>query len=317
MATLNEMICAVNLKNTGFGECVIDPAEIFGSIRVPKGKVFTLAELADLRNTLDAASMAPSKADRIFPIHNYLNTTDNSEDVVFETIGATQFPIRDGHYRLTFQYRDGALCLSNSLQTHNFQSSYWIHYDKNFMLLGWRKLDATGLTYGLAGIPSVFHAHKWKVATPTTAANYSVYFDFDPVYFNKYLGFYQADFPLSEIVGLRNVNLVQSGASAAGVVKLLAKTGCDGANMYDQYSTQLGAGAVWAAINATTGATITITSAAIDANIKGFTITLSSADPDYPATTGGLVTINLVDPVALDTAGVSGFEGIPITVLRG
>jgi len=319
MANLNEIICAVNIKNTGYGECVIDPGKIMGAIRVPRGKVFTQAELTALRATLDTARLAALKANRIFPIHNFVGVTDNSEDVVFETLEyGSQKPVRDGNYRLTYRYTDGALCLSNALQTHNFGGlTSWLFYDDKDLLLGWRKLDATGLAYGLAGIPCVFHALKWRQATGSTSPVYSVYFDFDPKYFNKYLGFVQADFPLNEITGLQNINLSQSGASAAGVIKLIAKTGCDGANLYDLYNSQLDAAAAWTAINASTGNTITISSVAADANIKGFTITLDNADADYPSTSGGLVTINLVDPTALDALDVSGYEGIAITTIRG
>lgn len=319
MANLNEVICAVNLKNTGFSECVINPGKIMGAIRVPRGKVFTQAELDVLRTTLDTARLAALKSNRIFPIHNFVGVTDNSEEVVFETLEyGSQVPVRDGNYRLTYRYVDGALCLSNALQTHNFQGlSSWLFYDDKDLLLGWRKLDATGLAYGLAGVPCVFHALKWKQATGSTTPVYSVYFDFDPKYFNKYLGFVEAGFPLNEITGLQNINLVQSGASAAGVIKLIAKTGCDGANLYDLYNGQLDAAAAWTAVNTTTQAAISITSVAADANIKGFTITLTAADPDYPGSSSGLVTINLVDPTALDALDVSGYEGIPITVQRG
>jgi hypothetical protein len=290
-----------------------------GAIRVPKNKVFTQAELDALRATLDAARMAASKSNRIFPIHNFVGVTDNSEDVVFETMEyGSQVPVRDGNYRLTYRYVDGALCLSNALQTHNFQGlTSWLFYDDKDLLLGWRKLDATGLAYGLAGVPCVFHALKWRQATGSTTPVFSVYFDFDPKYFNKYLGFVEANFPLNEITGLQNINLVQSGASAAGVIKLIAKTGCDGANLYDLYSTQLAVVGAWTAVNTTTQAVITISSVAVDANIKGFTITLNNADPDYPSTSAGQVTINLVDPTALDALDVTGYEGIPITTNRG
>lgn len=318
MPKLNELVCATNLKNTGFGSCVIDPGKIMGAIRVPKDKVFTQTELDALRATLDAARLAASKSNRIFPIHNFRAVTDNSEDTVYQTLGyGAQVPIRDGNYRWTFQYTDGALCLSLGLRSHNFQSTSWLFYDDKNLILGWRKLDATGAAYGLAGIPATFHANKWKVNDGANVAAYTVYFDMDPQYLNDYLGFVQADFAVSEITGLQNINLVQSGASAAGVIKLLAKTGCDGSNLYDLYSTELAAAAAWTAINMSTGAAITISTVAADPNIKGFTITLDNTDPDYPASGTGQVTINLVDPTALDALDVTGFEGIPITVLRG
>ncbi|MBV7531343.1 hypothetical protein [Chitinophaga sp. sic0106] len=313
---LNQTVCARSLANTGTDECFFNPAEIAGAFKVPGDRVFTQAELDSLMATLEAGVMEPVKEDRIFPLHGFLVVTDNSEETVFETVGSTQIPVRDGHYRWTFRYIDGGMCLSNALRSHNFTSSTWIFYDKKRQFLGWRKQDETG-AYGLAGVPVVFFANKWGQATATTTTNYSVYFDIDPFYLNDQLGFYVADFDPSQIKGLRNIKITQSGASAAGVIKVILRTSCAGVNLYDKYSTELAAVAAFSVQNFSTEAAITITSVAADANIKGFTLTLSSSDPDYPASATNKVVINTVDPTALDAIGVSGFEGVPLTALRG
>jgi hypothetical protein len=318
MANLNEVVCATNIMNTGVGTCFLDLSFTRGAIRVPEGKVFTQTELTALRATLDAARLAPLKSNRIFPLHNFKTITDNSEDTIYQTLGdGTQIPVRDGNYRWTYQYIDGGMCLALALRSHNFQKSSWLFYDNNDVLFGWRKDDGTG-AYGLSGIPVTFHANKPKFATAAEVAAYTVYFEMDPKYIADYLGFVKAGFSLSEITGLQNIVLRQTGASAAGVVKIQALTGCDYANMYDLYSTELASSpSLWIITNTLTGNVITTTSVAVDANAKAFTLTAASADPDYPATSGGFMNITLANPTLLDAADISGFEANTVTVLRG
>ncbi len=317
MPELNKAACAINLMNTGTGECVIDPKLIRGAIRTPKGKIFNATELLALQVTLAAARLAALKSNRIFPIDGFTTPTDNSEETVFQTMGdGSQVPVRDGHYRWLFQYQKGGLCKSIALRSHNFQDTEWLFFDDNNLLIGYRRQITPGV-YGLAGIPLVFHAMPWKMATGSEVSAYRVMFDFEAKYINDYLGFVQADFPLSEIQGLQNLVLRQTGASAAGVIKIQVLAGCDYANQYDLYNTELAAVGLWTAINAATGNAISLTSVVADPNAKAFTITLTAADPDYPAIAGGLVTLNLADPAALDAADVSGYEGIPVTVQRG
>jgi len=318
MATLNQIICAQNLRNTGFGDCVLDWGRIVTAIRVPKNKVFTQAELDDLQTTLAAARLAASKSNRIYPIHGFQAITDNSEETIYQTLGyGAQIPIRDGNYRWTFQYIDGAMCLTFALRTMNFSgTTYWLLGDDKDRLFGYKKKISTGV-YGMGGTPLLFHANKPKAPDGTNAAAYTVFMDINPKFLIDNMAFVQADFALSDITGLQDVALKQTGTSSAGVFKIQALTGCDGSNLFDLYSTELAAAGLWVVTNATTGNAITITSVAADANAKAFTITLSSSDPDYPATSGGLVNVSLADPTTLDAADVSGFESNTIQVLRG
>jgi len=318
MATLNQVVCQSILKNTGYGSCVFDFSKAGGAIRMPKGKVLTQTELAALRTTLDSMRLAASKSNRIFPIHGFQAVTDNSEETVFQTLGyGKQVPIRDGNYRWTFQYIDGGMCLHLALTSMNFSgTSEWLFYDDKWQIIGTKKTASDGKP-GLAGVPLTFHAHKWKLNDGANVTGYMVYFDMDPKYLNSNLGFVVADFNPEEITGLQNIALQQTGTSSAGVFKIQALTGCDYANLFDLYSTELAAAGLWVVTNATTGNAITITSVAADANAKAFTITLSSSDPDYPATSGGLVNVSLADPTTLDAADVSGFESNIIQVLRG
>lgn len=317
MATLNQVVCQSVLRNTGYGSCVLDIGRMKGAFRVPKGKIFLEGELANLQVALTEGTLAASKSQRIFPLHGFETATDNSEDTVYQTMGyGKQVPVRDGNYRWTFQYLDGGMCLSMALRSFNFQASDWLFYDDKFQLFGWRKSE-NGVNYGIAGVPLTFHANKFKVHDGANVTQYTVYFDIDSYYLNDALGFVKADFPLSDIVGLQNIVLRQTGVSVAGVSQIQALTSCDYSNLYDLYSTQLASASLWTATNAVTGNAITITSVAANPNSQAFTITLSTSDTDYPATASGQVIINLVNPTLLDQANVTGFEGIPVTIIRG
>ncbi|MNS94041.1 hypothetical protein D3C72_1282440 [compost metagenome] len=182
------------------------------------------------------------------------------------------------------------------------------------MLIATTKLDATGQK-GYAGIPKeLFYAYPWKMNDYANPSAYRVKFAFRPEYVNELVAFKQSPFPLTEIVGLQNIVLSSIAPGAAGVYKIQASTGCDGQNLFDVYQTELGTMALWTATNDSTGAAITISSVAPDANLKAFTVTLSTADADYPAV--GNIEISLVQASALDAAGITPFEAIPVTVAR-
>lgn len=311
----NQKNCADNERNVGFGGCVVDFKAIKGLFLVPKNKVYTQAEFDDLRKTLTDGTMA-SKKDRIYPIHGFETPTDNTEDPT-EWVAASGRPevTNESSYKWMFQFLDGRLCLSNALRSFNESDSFaYIFYDKKNMLIATTKLDATGQK-GYAGIPKeLFYAYPWKMNDYSNPSAYRIKVAFRPEYINELIAFKQSPFPLTEIVGLQNIVLTSVTAGAAGVYKIQASTGCDGQNLFELYQAELAAAALWTATNASTGAAITITSVAADANLKTFTVTLSTADPDYPA--AGNIIISLVSASALDVAGISPFEGIPVVVAR-
>lgn len=319
MSILNQAICAINLRNTGTSTCVFDPKLIAGAIELPVDRVLTQAEMDALQATLAAGILAPLKKNRFYPINDFRTPTDGSEDTVVQTMGdGSKVVVRDGNYNWTFQYIEGGLCRSNALRSHNFRKSSWLFYDANNVLIGWRKLDAGGVNYGLAGVPVMFHAKPWKMATGSEIAGYMVMFDFKPEYINDYFGAVKATFPLSSLQGLQNLVLQSVAAPASGVYKIRVSTSCDLENQYDTFGALLASGALWTAVNEATQNAITVSSVASDANIKGYTVTLLNTDPDYTAATAaGLITFSLVDPTALDTADISGFESIPLTIVRG
>jgi len=310
MSSLNQAFCASSGGNTGIDDCSLTLKNIVRGFLVPKSFELTAAQLADPDTAL-AALIAATKSDnaslRVYPLPEVVGITDSSEDVVLQTLGyGTPVPVRQGNYNLTFAYLAGGNCVNGALQKFN---------QGNYRYLG---VDAGGVLFGvksgtsLKGIPlDYFNADKFKFADGTNVTGFAYRISFKPEYLNGNLGFVQMDLlSLMEIDGLHNVVLVQSGARALGVFKVLAMTGCAGTNMYDLYDTELASAALWKVTEA--GKDITITSVVADPNIKGFTITMSTADPDYVA--GGPFFVTLQPVSILEAAGVVGFEGLTLKV---
>lgn len=318
MADVNTISCLTNIGNTGIGSCYFTPAFIRMAIRVPDNYELTSAELDTLQATLTADTLADSKSARIYPIPGFKGITNNSEDVVTQTLAdGTIVVVRDGNYDVTFQYIDGGMCLHKSLRSWNNQPGKYIFVDSNNVLMGWRKVKADGSVV-LAGMPALFFAPKWALNDGANVAAFTVRFNIQSNYMNEDLGFFQAPFNVSEIVGLQTVALKQgTTANLNGLLHVHASYGCDGSNFGEVYDTELAVDSLWITKNKTTGQVIDITTVAYNATTGDFDIQLDVADPDYPASATADVTVQLAGPTALAAADVVGFESNVVTVKRG
>jgi hypothetical protein len=119
------------------------------------------------------------------------------------------------------------------------------------------------------------------------------------------------DFVLSDTIkGLQDVTLTLV-SQAANVFKVVAKSKHEAINLYSAYSTELAASAAWRLINQETGASMIITTVAVDATLDGgvggFTVTADSTE--FTALTAGdNVELKLAPPAALKVLDITGFE---------
>lgn len=314
MGALNTLNCGVSgYGNTGFGSCVLNFDRIAGAFLVPRAYVLTPANIAALQTKLQADAQAADPINRIYPIHYFLGITDNSADVTDQTLGyQSLIEVNPGDYNWLFQYVEGGLCLNKALW--KLKKGNWsvLFYDKTFKLFGYKSGS------NLKGVPlKKLNVPKWRPNDGNANTMLTqVGFVFEPEYINEMIGFVDTSdlsFALTDILGLQDVALTSLAARAAGVMKIGAVTGCGSVNLFSTYGANLANVAAWVASNAA-GALITITSVAQDTNLKGWTVTLDTTDPDYVS--GGPVSIQLADPTTLANTPISmpGYESNKLAV---
>jgi len=304
MAKLNQIECVTGYKNVGFGTCVFDPKQIAGAMLFPEERVFTQQELDTLQTTLQNLAKADNKSQRMYPIHRFVAVTDNTEDVILQTFdyGAKQI-VRDGDYDFSFQYLDGALCLQTALRSFNGPTPFLL-YDKKGNIIGSKSNGKLSTIK-----PHFFYAMPWKLATGAATAAYMIRFSFTPDQINEYLGFVPTKFDLTDIVGLKDVEVVvNSYNEGTGVANVTLQTLCNKVNIGANLATELANASNFVASNKETGGAITVTNAAA-ATGNTFDITMDTGDDDYPAA-GGVILLNLAAPSVLEDNSIDGYEGI-------
>lgn len=309
MSVLNQYVCAAAGANTGIPDCAVTLKNLKYGFLVPNSFELTEAQLATADSALAAlqsAAVSDNPATRIYPLPTFESVTDNTEDVVSETIGGTPFIVRDGKYNLLFRYVKGGQCVSNSLAKFNNGNYRFIGVDSAGVLFGTK--DGTSLK----GIPlDYFYSRPFRIATDSTIANFSFQIVFDSVYLNTGLGFISLNLAdVYGIVGLKNINLSLVAPRVAGVFTLKTKTGCSGVDLYDTFGTQLAIVSNWAVTRL--GNLVTLTSVVKGPNTKGLVFTLDTADPDYNV--AGPFLVSGAGVSSLVTNGVSGYEILPLTV---
>ena len=121
--------------------------------------------------------------------------------------------------------------------------------------------------------------------------------------FFDFAAFVNTDFNVNDLEGLLDAELVELAANVGAAYKMgafvknteLSKN----VDLYDEYSTELASASLWTGTTAA-GAVLVPTSVAVDATLKGWTVTFASV----------VASINLQTPAILDAAGVVGIEGI-------
>lgn len=317
MATLNAIQCGTNAKNTGICDCFLDPKLIVGAILIPKSRVLTQAEVTAIQSTLEAG-VQDTKANRFFPLQNFVAVTDNSEDPTNQTFGYGSIePVREGNYNLIFQFRQGGVNLSNALRSFNGLTAKYapLFIESQNTLIGTKKADADG-NDGLAGVPlEVLYTFPWKVNDGTNLASYRIQFGFRPEWVNENISFARidtADYMLTELVGLEDVVLdIYAANGDDDTVKVTGTTNCGSDNLYDLFADELAQTTAWI-VKDSSGNAITHT-VAKDTAIEGWTITYTTAD----VAEGDTITLAAPTVLAAAPINVSGYESNTVTVTLG
>lgn len=273
MPNLNNPLCATEYGNTGFGDCFLEPGKLVGAIQVPSNFQIAESDLATLQEFLTVKVHA-AIGTRIFPYHNWINVTDNTEDVTINTTdyGAKIF-IRDGFYDFTFRYLKGGVQAHQEFAKNEGSGKYFLFYDDNGVLYGYKSGGV------LKGIPTeLFKVLPWRPNTGADAAQYLLRMVINPVYMNKgNLGFVKVkdalDFNLFDVTGLQDVEL-ELVSLAGNVATVKAYSKISKVDMYDAYSTNLSETTAWSARNED-NTNVTITSVTTNSGAKAWVITLN------------------------------------------
>lgn len=313
MAELNKVTCGGLLKgNTGVPQCYMDLAPINGIILTPIGYTLTKAEIAStLLSKLQTSTLA-TRANRIYPVLNFVDIKDNTEQPSYQTLGfGRKVLLKEGKYSFEASYLDGGLCLSNQLRNFNYTKWAAFLVDANGVLVGTKVGD------NIMAIPlNLFYASPYGIATSSQAASYKLNIEIEPKYLNEEIGFVQTkgEFDIFDSVkGLLNLVIKTAVALTGGKVEIMVINSCGGDNIYDVYGTNLANITAWVAKNATTKNGITITAAVTVPANKTIELTLDTADTDYPAVASKL-TIELNTAAILAAAPILmvGYEGANI-----
>lgn len=308
---VNQIICNVGGANTGIPDCAFTMKNVVKVFLVPSSFELTEAQLSTPESALAAlvtAASADLPSQRIYPTPEIVGVTNNSEDVVTQTLGyGVPVVVRDGKQNIQFQYLRGGNCVSNALRKFNNGNWKVLFLDADGVLVG-TKVGET-----IKGIPlDVFYARPFTMNDGTNVSAYTFQLTFSPAYINEAIGFIQL--PLADalaIDGLENINL-KLASRAAAVLLVTALSGCSKENLYDQYSAELAEVTNWIVRKQSNGNQVTVTSVALDANTKSFAITQDTTDPYYSATAA--LTLELAPPSILAANGITGYEGVKLPI---
>lgn len=311
MGVQNVKNCKKAFGNTGVGDCYNDVGIPRAILKVPKGKEFDSTTVSALKTALEAAILANVPSQRVFPIQGIVEVTSNTGQETIQTFNSTgNIAVNfEPSYDLTFRWTDGGFCLLHALRKSNRQNISFMIIDSFGQLIATQGSTPDTIK-GIEGY-NYTAPFTWSVAGDNVTG-YNTRLNFRPEQVNEDIAI--IDFSddgglgyLTGLSGLFDVVLSQGAARAAGVLNVKAKTDCGSVDMYDLYATELGVTGAWKVTNKTTGNDVAITGVATNPNIKGWTITVNTADPDYTATAGGLL-VSLAAPADLAALDVEGYE---------
>jgi hypothetical protein len=266
---------------------------------------------------LAAVQQQTGSSIKLYPFPAFEGAAPNTEANKTATTGyGTTYILSEGRPAYTFDIFTGTNTEKNLRKFNKAIVPVFIFDDLGNV---WGKIDASGKFAGInaqifvtgAGFSDGSALSPVKVNVNFTSA--SDFFD--------YAAYVNTDFNTSDLEGLLDATLTEvaahtSNAYKIGVVIKNASLGND-VNLYDTYGDALADSTLWYAKNATTGATIAITTVAKDTTLEAWTVTLDSTI--FAALSANApIKIGLVAPAALAVAGkdVTGIEGLPILVKK-
>lgn len=310
---INELVCATTNGNVGLSRCAFTPGVWDVPILIPANTVITAANLAILSTYLNARSIDATRATRFFGLQKAVDFQNQKVDAVNqERADGTSYQTRPAVPKFMLQFANG-YCFHKQLTDFDARNG---DYDVLFFetakkrLYGTSALDATGQP-GLSGFSMAkLQVPLWDFGGYSEEAKFWLAFElyFSEVQANVVVA--ELDFDVRDVMpGFQNVTFqnLTTYPGSTGVFTTGITSGCAGAaNLVSVYGSAIAATALYRFTNTTTGATITITSIAVNALGTALTVTLDTTDGDYPAS--GYITMAQSSIAAWITANITYYE---------
>jgi hypothetical protein len=267
---------------------------------------------------LEAVNLPNGDAGKMYPFPEIQNVVNNTEANTTGTTGlGLQLILREGRPAYTFGVLIGTN-LEKQLRKFNRRVVPVMVFDDAGntwgSLTSTKNFKGTNALIYVSGKP-----FSDGSSVDTLYTNVSISFTSAADFFD-YAAFVNTDFNVNELEGLLDATLYEAVENTAnaykiGVVYENAQLGGN-INLYDKYGADLAVAALWKAYSGTALATpLTITSVAVDAALKAYTVTLDSTA--YSAL-GSLAKIKLQldTPAALQAGDVTGIESVPLILTK-
>ena len=274
--------CSQIIGNTGMSTCPYNIKNIIGFMLVPTGTVVTPTQVSSWKSTVDAGTANNSATARWFPISKFEDVEEKGEDAI-ETktgYGINKF-VRSGKYGWRFMYSNGAMDLHSELSKFNGQQD---RYD--VFLMDGRNNCFIGTASGTSNVKGfsldTLYAPNFKLNTGGADTIYSIEIgleDESEMNLNWRLITSPVEYPIATTyVGLKPVRLEVVVAPGAAADTAEIRVWCGAANVWDTYSSQINATAVWSiTIGSTTTAATAVSIINAQATNKSFLITFGTA----------------------------------------
>lgn len=307
MAGIN--ICATLGGNVGKPNCDVR----FGrpkNLLPTRGKVFSAADLlnsATIKAALRTAMLlAREDNNKVFAFPNARVVDDNTADVSLGTLADGYEEVLNESLPSYNLQTTAGICVAQAMtQFNGWSDKSFIVDDKNIF---WYIINEDGSGQGFSIGNMYTNPPRFGNSGGITVSNTRVLFgSIDE--FKHRVGAIKLDFDVLALQNTVDVVLSEAVPATANALKIIGRVLCAGTDIYAAYSAGLANVARWVATNVETGAPITLTSVAVDAALKGWTLTLDNT-AHGALDSGALVEINLADPATLAAAGFAGIEGI-------
>jgi len=248
---------------------------------------------------LIAVKLATGASGKMYPFPEIVGVTNNTEANTEATLGnGVKLIQREGRPAYTFDVLIGTN-LEKQLRKFNGAIVPIMVFDDNGNV--WGKTNASNNFVGTDASIFVSGAPFGDFSNPNTA-KVTISFVSARDFFD-FAAFVNTDFNVNDLEGLLDTTLIELAANVGAAYKMGARVvntslGND-VNLYDEYNTEIASTSLWTGTTAA-GAVLVPTSVAVDATLKGWTVTFASV----------VQSINLQTPAILDAAGVVGIEGI-------